>query len=587
MNNKEIVQLFRAIAAAYEIKKENRFKIIAYQRAADAVEHATSEIKDLWEDGNLKQLPGIGASISSHLFELFTQGKVKHWQEVLADLPPAIFEMISVPGIGPKTAHKLCKNLGISKAHSALSKLEKAAKEGKIKNIPTFGAESEAEILRGLQEHSRRLERILLPKAHAIAQDVLEYLKRSGHIQRADPLGSLRRMSATVGDIDIAVASDRPKLVIEHFIRYPKKKRVLGSGESKASLVIRSGEQVDIMIKPIESYGALLQHFTGSKHHNIHLREIAQKKGLSLSEYGIKKGKKIIECRTEEEFYRLLGMAWIPPELREDAGEIEVAQKRKIPKLVEAKEVRSDFHVHSDFPLEPGHDAGENSLEEMIEKAIRLKYDYIGLADHSPSTSQHSPEQIIRLIMSRNEKIEQLRSKYKNYSKRVNLLNSIEVDILTDGQISIPDKALKTLDLIIASIHSSFRQPKQKMTERILRALSNPYVKILGHPTGRLLLTREGYEADWNKIFKFCQTHDKWLEINSMPTRLDLPDTLVREAIKYKVKIVIGTDAHKTEHMDFMFYGASVARRGWASKNDIINTLPYSNLIGILKKLKT
>ncbi len=587
LNNKEIAQLLRSIAAAYEIKKENRFKIIAYQRAADVVEHATSEVKDLWEDKQLSNLPGIGAAIASHLDELFTKGKVKHWQEVLEDLPPAMFKMLSVPGIGPKTAFKLCQSLGISKAHSALNRLEKAAKKGKIKDLPTFGEDSERLILKGLEEHSRRQERILLPKALKISNDILEYLKRSRHVKRADPLGSTRRKCATVGDIDIAVVSDRPKLVIDHFSQYPKKKRVLEAGESKASLVLRSGEQIDIMIKPLNLYGALLQHFTGSKHHNIHLREIGQKKGLSLSEYGIKKSGRLIKCPTEEEFYKKLGMDWIPPELREDAGEVEAAQKKQLPTLVELKDIKGDLHTHSDFPLEPSHDAGQSTFEEVIKKAMELKYDYLGLSDHSPSFSKHSPQQIIRLISNRNKKIEQLKTKYKNYSNRLNLLNSLEVDILPDGRISVPDEALKTLDLVIASVHSSFRQPKKQMTERILRALKNPYVKILGHPTGRILLTREGYEADWNKIFSYCKANNKWLEINAMPTRLDLPDILTREAVKKQVKLVINTDAHQDEHLEFMPFGVSVARRGWATKKDIINTLPYKELVGILNNHKS
>ncbi len=580
-SNKEVSHLLRSVAAAYEVKKEDRFRIAAYEKAADSVEHATSEVKDLWDDDKLDQLAGIGTSIASHLDELFRTGKVKHFNQVFKGLPPAMFEFLDLPGVGAKTAYKLCLKLKIKDPKKALTQLTKAAKEGKIRKIEGFGEESEKAILEAIEGVKKRSKRILLPQAHQLAKEILDWLKKSKAVVRADPLGSLRRRVATVGDIDIAVATNKPEEVVKHFTSFPKKKKTLESGEAKASILLKGGQQIDLMVQPIDSYGALLQHFTGSKHHNIALRELAMKKKLSLSEYGIKKGKKLLKFKTEKDFYKTLGLDYIPPEIRENTGEIEAAQKNKLPKLVELKEIKGDFHLHSNFPIEESHDPGTDPMEIMIKKAKELGFEYLGFSEHNPSLSQHSEKQILKLIQAKKRKIEQLNSsRGKKLLKHV--FNGLEVDIRPDGKLALPEKAFDLLDYVVASVHSSFRMNKEKMTKRVLKGLSyHKKVKILGHPTGRLLGKREGYELDWEKIFSFCKNQQKWLEINAWPARLDLPDSLVREAIKKGVKIVINTDAHAVEEMDLMPFGVSVARRGWAERGDIINTLSF----GKIKKL--
>jgi len=590
MNNQELAQLLRAISAAYEVKKENRFKIIAYDRAAVAVEHATSEIKDLWDDQKLMSLPGVGPNIARHLDELFRTGKVGHFKQVMKDLPPAMFELLHIAGIGAKTAYRLCQDLKLKNPKTVVNKLIKAAKQGKIASLEGFGEKSQADILESLEEFKRgqvKKKRMTLPYADAIAQEIIDYLKKSPSVLQADPLGSLRRRVATVGDIDIAVATKKPAEVIDQFINYPKKKKLIEKGPSKASILLSGGYQVDLRVQKPEAYGSMLQYFIGSKHHNIHLRELALNKGLSLSEHGIKKRGKLTEYATEKAFYEALGMALIPPEMREDMGEIEAAQAGKLPDLVEIKDIKGDLHLHSSFPIEPSHDEGADSMETMARKAIELGYEYLGFSEHNPSLSQHSEKEIIDLLKRKKEITEQLNSSLNKFTQKtnkkpINLISGLEIDIRPNGELAYPEKGFEFLDYAIASIHSSFKMNRKKMTARILRALEHPKVRILGHPTGRKLGEREGYELDWERIFTVCRQKKIILEINACPDRLDLPDVLVREAVKSGVKMVINTDSHALDQMKLMKYGVSVARRGWAEKKDIINTLPWEELRSIL-----
>lgn len=586
MTNSEIAELLRAVAAAYElypkVKLFNRFRVIAYQNAATAVEHATSELKDIAEEGKLEEIPGIGASIAKYLVELFKTGSVRHFKEVMSQMPEAMFALLSIPGLGPKTAYKLTAQLKLS-AKSPLSDLEKAAKAGKIREIPGFGEESEADILRSLGEVRERSVRILLPYAQQIADDVVAWLKRHPAVVRADPLGSLRRQVATVGDVDIAVASKKPKEVIEHFIRYPKKVRIIEAGSQTSSILLPGGAQVDLMVQPVEAYGSLLQHFTGSKYHNIKLREYALKHSVSLSEHGIKPrgGKKIETFSTEEAFYKKLGLDWIPPELREDNGEIEAARTHKLPDLIELEDIKGDFHLHSSFNIKTSHDEGTASFDQMIELGEKLGYEYIGFSEHNPSQSTTTKQGAIDLIKRKREAIEKINysSKRRVKSRIQKVFNGLEIDIMPSGALAVPEAALDLLDYAIVSVHSSFRQNQKEQTKRVLAALSHPKAKIFGHPTARRLNQREGIELNWTEIFEFCLKHDKWLEVNSWYDRLDLPDNLVRDAVKLCVKLIINTDAHQLEHMKLMRYGVSVARRGWTEKKDIANTLPYKQFV--------
>lgn len=587
MTNEEVAELLRAIAAAYEVKGESKFKIIAYDRAATSVEHLTSEIKDLWDDNKLTQIPGIGGSIAQHLDELFRSGKSKHFLQILSGLPPAMFELIKIPGIGPKNAFKLCQALKIWDEKEALARLKQAAEKGQIKELPGFGEESEKNILEALNEalsKRKKQKRMLLPVAGELAKELIEYLKREKAAKEIQPLGSLRRCVATVGDIDIAVKTTAPNKVISYFVKFPKVKKIVNQGKKKATVVLRNDIQVDLRTQDPQRWGSMLQYFTGSKQHNIHLREIALKKGYSLSEYGIreiKKGK-LIETETEEKLYKFLGMGWIPPELREDQGEIELAQAKKLPRLINLQDIKGDLHLHSNFPIEPSHDLGTDSFEEMVLEAKRLGYKYLGFSEHNPSLSNHKPQEIISILRAKKEKIDQLNCTIGK-QKRIKIFNGIEADIRPNGEIALPEKALDLLDYIIVSVHGSFRLSRKKMTKRILKALSYPKAKILGHPTGRKLNEREGYELDWEKIFAFCRYERKALEINAYPDRLDLPDTLVREAIRHGVKLIINTDAHQKGDMGLMRYGVAVAKRGWAEKEDIINTFSLSKICRFLE----
>lgn len=588
MTNKEIAHLLRAIAAAYEIKdeKKNLFRIRAYQRAADAVEHLSSEAKDLWDDKKLQEVGGIGESIAEHLGEIFKTGRSKHFEKVTKGISPATFELMKVSGIGPKTAHKLTNKLNIKKTDTAFKKLSKAANKGKIAKLEGMGEDSQQSILEALEEAERKKgkDRLLLSYAANIAGQIVSYMKKNKKVASVDALGSLRRKAATVGDIDISVASDDPKAVIEHFVAYPKAKKTLERGEKDASILLPGEIQVDIKIGDPDTYGALLQHFTGSKHHNIALREHALKKRLSLSEYGIKKAKKRIKTETEKDFYNKLGMDYIPPELREATGEIEAALKGKLPNLIELKNVKGDLQIHSDFDIETSHDLGESSMKDIVKKAGQLGYEYIAFTEHNPSQKGHRQKDFLDILKRKKEAIEKINFSIvkgkKTSVKKV--FNSLEIDILPDGSLPVPEKALELLDFFLIAIHSSFNQSRKKMTKRILSAFEHPKAKIFAHPTARKINHREGVEIEWPKVFEFCKKHSKWLEINADPMRLDLPDMKVKDAIEAGVKLTLGTDSHHKDALDNMEYGVFVARRGWAEKSDIINTLSYGKLRKLL-----
>lgn len=573
MTNTQIAELLRAVAASYQLKgaEKNRFRIIAYQRAADAIEHSSSELKDLWDDGKLKDVPGVGESIAAHLDELFRTGSSAHFEAVMKGLPKGMFELMEVPGIGAKTAYRLVTELEVKN----LSDLERAAKAGKIAKLEGFGDQSEADIVKSIEEVKGRTKRQLLPYAASNAGLVIDWMLKNKFAKRVDPLGSLRRRASTVGDIDLAVASNHSKEVLGHFVKYPKKSRVLEQGDKSASITLPGDVQVDLMVQPPEAYGALLQHFTGSKHHNIALREYAIKHGMSLSEYGIKIRGKLNKYPTEEAFYRALGMEWIPPELREDSGEIEAALGHKLPELVEIGDIKGDLQIHSNFDIETSHDLGESSMEEIILEADKLGYEYIAFTEHNPSRSKHTEKESTELVKKKCEATDKINYSFvKKHCKSVKkVFNSLEIDILPEGGLSVAEEALNFLDFALVSVHSSFRIERGAMTKRVLAALAYPKVKIFAHPTGRKLNEREGVELNWSDIFSFCVKNNKFLEINAEPSRLDLPDMVVREAVKAGVKLTMGTDSHHKDSLKNMIFGVSVARRGWAEKKDIINCL--------------
>jgi len=578
MTNPEIARLLRHVATSYTIMNEAkyRFQIIAYQKASDAIDQSITEITDLATEDNLSAIPGVGPSLQAYLSELVKNGKVRHFEEVMKDIPPAIFPLLDIPSLGPKKAFRLVNHFNFTNPRTVIADLKKIALENKIALLEGFGEKSQQDILRAIEEFSdgvNKVSRMVLPFASELADRLTDYLQKSPYVEEVYALGSLRRKKETIGDIDLAVASAHPSEVLDYFTSYPYAKRTIEKGDVSASILISGGKHIDLMVQPAAAFGSLLQHFTGSKEHNIHLRELALKKGLSLSEYGIKEKRqeKIKQYADEKALYQSLGLSWIPPEIREDTGEIELASKNELPRLIELSDIKGDFHIHSSFPIEPSHDMGKDSMEIMLNKAKELGYHYLGFSEHNPSQSKHTEKQIVSLLGKRKEFIEHI----SENNKGIRVISLLETDIMPNGNLAISDNALEYLDATLVSIHSVLGMNKLEMTKRVLKGMSHPKAKILSHPTGRLINERPGYELDWKEIFAFCRSENKALEINAFPTRLDLPDTLVREAINSGVKLVIDTDSHQVANMDLMQYGVSVARRGWATKDDIWNTKEY------------
>lgn len=582
LTNLELAEHLRKMAAAYQIlddlpagRQENRFKIIAYERAADSIEHLTSDAKDLWDDGKLSDVPGIGEGIGHYLDELFRTGQVKHFTEVMKRVPEAVFPLLMLPGIGPKKAYTLVNELKLRHANTAIIDLEKAAKAGNVAPIEGFGEKSEADIVGAIQTYKKgaiKENRMELPIADSIAQDVIAHLKKNSFVERVDVLGSLRRQVSTIGDIDLAVATQKPDAVIEHFVEYPHQK-LIEKGPTGASLLLHSGRQVDVRVQDPDKYGAMLQYFTGSKNHNIKLRSFALEKGLSLSEHGIKKDRKLHSYASEEAFYKAIGLPWIPPELREDKGEIEAAIHGTLLHLVEHKDIKGDLHIHTSYDLKPSHDLGADPLSTYMKKATGLGYDYIGISDHNPKTSGLSTAQIVQIMKERKEFYDK-----ESRGSRIRVFIMCEVDIQPDGTLALPEEAFAYVDAVVLSIHSNFTQPKPVTTKRVVRALTaHPKVRIFGHPTGRLLTKREGVEIEWKEVFAVCKERDIALEINAHPMRLDLPDTIVYDARKAGMKFCINTDSHEVDSLTMMRYGVSVARRGWCEKRDVVNTMEYND----------
>lgn len=587
ISNAKIAKILRNVAAALTIKKiGNVFQIRAYENAAGSIENSTAEIQDLWQEGRLSEVPNLGAKLQEYLNELLETGKVEHFEQAQKGISPVVFDLLDIAGVGPKTAEKLSL-LGVKN----LEDLKKKIKSGQLVS-KGFSPKIAQNILSSLQSVNAGGRRMLLPYAAAQADKILEYLKKNSDVIQVHPLGSLRRMVATVGDLDFSVSTNRGKEVVEYFCNMPGVVRIVDKGEnqhkagtfgSKATVILNSGIQVDLMVGEPESYGALLQHFTGSKSHNIHLRELTQRKGLSLSEYGVKQAEdgrwrmedgKIIKTETEDELYRMLGMQTPPPEIREDTGEIEAALKHQLPDLVKLEDIKGDLHLHSNFKIEsPSHGPGVDSIEDIVKKAKELGYEYVGISDHPPGFTTAGEEYINKWTKERTKFIQRLELK----TNSIRVLNGLEVDILGNGSLSVPEEAVKLLDYCIAGIHSGHRGSKEEITNRLLKALESPYVDIISHPTNRLLNERDSSEAEWEEIFKLASRNNKILEINAYPNRLDLREDLVRQALKFGVKFIINTDAHQVSQMDNMRFGVAVARRGWVAKKDVVNSWDWTN----------
>lgn len=608
-SNKSVTELLRNIAAAHTLKGDNRFRIIAYEKAADAIEHLSREIQDIWKEGKLQKVPGIGPGIGQALSEYFETGTSKHFKEILKGIPPSVFTLMKVPGIGPKKAFRLVAEFGLTDPASVVDELMHVARANKISGLEGFGQKSQDDIIEALQvyqQKDRREERMPLPFAFSLAEEIMNYLKELPEVKRTDSLGSMRRRVSTIGDIDISVlAKDTDAdLIVEHFLKYPGKRSVEGSGHAKASIIAAGNIRMDLRVQEEKSYGSMLQYFTGSKAHNIKLREYAIKKGYSLSEYGMKpispkhpplrssappskgdfnnsplegstpKGGGMLQIFSDEEsLYAFLGLQYIPPEIREGTNEIEVSLKKKIPTLVEKTDIKGDFHIHSSYDIQTSHDIGLNTYEELAERAKELNYEYIGFADHNPKNSGLSSEDIIGIMKERKKHIDTVL-----LTASLPYFIGLEVDITPSGELALPEKAIEYVDFLIVSVHSSFKMTTEEMTKRVMKALSYPKVKIFGHPTARLLGKRDGIDVDWGRVFDYVKEQNIAMEINASPSRLDLPDVLVREGLESGVQFMIDTDSHAVEHMNFMQYGISVAKRGWLTKKDVVNTKPYKEM---------
>ena len=576
ISNKEVITLLKEILAAMEVKNYNNFRIRAYQNAISILENLTVSIQDLWENKRLGEIPGVGPGIEDHLNEFFSEGKVLEFEEIKKDLPEGMFSLIGLRGIGAKRAYKLSLAFKLFDRETALEKLREAAEQGKIRNLEGFGEKTEKAIIEAIEEQKmtkNKKVRLLFPQAEEIVGRIKSFMQECDAVKEMEVCGSFRRKNATVGDLDIPVATNRPDEVLDYFLKFPEIEEVLVIGDKKASVVLKNDIQVDIRVSTPEAYGSMLQYFTGSKQHNILLRNYALSKGMSLSEYGIKENGEMKEFANERSFYGELGLSYIPPEIRNGNFEIEAARNGKLPKLIELGDIKGDMHFHTIAS------DGADTLEDMVGEAKKLGYQYIGVADHAPSIQARGLGTVLKIVSDTRKKIDDINSSQKD----IKVFFGYEVNILVDNSLGLPDDILKDLDFVIAGIHTAFGQDKDTVTERLLSAIENPYVRVISHPSGRLLNERDPADPDWKKIFSAARDNNVILEINAQPQRLDLPDDLVKSAIEWGVDLIINSDAHSTEEFSFMRYGVDNARRGWAQKGDIINTLDYDKFV---KKLR-
>ncbi|MBI5649176.1 MAG: DNA polymerase/3'-5' exonuclease PolX [Chloroflexi bacterium] len=570
--------LFYRIANILDIQGEIIFKIVAYRRAADAIEHLGRDVRAIWngDPKNLREIPGIGKEISEKIDEILRTGELAYYKKISKGVPPGIFDLLQIPDVGPKTVARLWNELKITN----VAKLEKAARAGKLRGLKGFGAKSEEKILAGIEAQRRKKSstRVLLGVAHPFAQEIIAALRAScgDAIHDIAPAGSLRRMKPTIGDLDILVASDAPEKIITAFVSLPIVQSVNAQGTTKASIIADNGMQVDLRVLEAKHWGAALQYFTGSKEHNIALRNIALAQGLSLSEWGFKRVKDDKEIFTprEEEVYEKLGLQWVPPELREATGELELAQNnRQMPRLIELQDLKADLQLHSNWS------DGSFTIEQMAEAARARGLHYIAVTDHSQGLGIArglTPER----LKQQWKEIDALNKKWNDFV----VLKSIEMEIRADGSLDFPDDLLAQFDLVLVSTHSALKQSREKITARVIRAIQNPYVDIFAHPTGRLLGQRDESALDLEEVFRVAKETGTFVEIDGAPERLDLDDVRVRRARAVGAQIVIDSDAHSPAGFDGLFYGVAMARRGGLEAKDVMNTLEWKELRKRLKR---
>ncbi|MBI2110613.1 DNA polymerase/3'-5' exonuclease PolX [Candidatus Woesearchaeota archaeon] len=568
MKNQELAKILYDIADILEFKNV-QWKPRAYRTAARSIEGLNKDIEEIYQkDGinGLKDISGVGEGIAKKIEEFVKTGKITEYEKLKKKVPKNFIDLLEVPGVGIKKAKVLYEKLDIKN----LKDLERAARQHKISKLESFKEKSEENILKGLELVKEGKGRLLLGNVLPIANEIEDYLKSLKEVKRVTICGSIRRRKETIKDIDILVSGD-PKKIMDSFLKHERIKRVIGRGNTRLDVILKNGLQVNLRVVPLNCYGSALQYFTGSKEHSIELRKIALKKKLKLSEYGIFKNNKRIAGESEEGVYKALGLDYIEPELRENNGEIRAALERKLPNIVKLKDIQGIFHVHTNWS------DGSNTIKEMAEAC--KGYKYIAICDHGgPIKIANGLDE--KRVLNQIKEIDKLNKKING----IRILKGSEVEILKDGSLGLKNDVLKQLDVVIGSVHTGFKSGEKEMTNRILRAFDNSYLNILGHPTGRLIHRRDPYRVDMQAVFDKAKERNIALEINAFPDRLDLDDAHVRDAVKNKVKLAIGSDAHAKEHLNYFELGVSVARRGWAEKKDIINCLSLKELRKFLER---
>jgi len=564
MKNREIAALFDKIADALEIKGETGFKVVAYRKASRVLQDLTEDVEAVAREGRLETIPGIGEGLAKKIREYLETGGMSKYREAMAGLPESLLGLLDIQGLGGKTIHLIHEELGVKD----LDGLKRAIADGSLAGLYGMGEKKAGNIRQAIESREKAGGRISIAEASVVADAIVAYLAKTPGVSRVSAAGSLRRMKETVGDIDILACGKDGPAIIRRFARHPDTVRVLAEGETKGSIVVRTGEterQVDLRIVGAADYGAALLYFTGSKAHNIKLRGLAKDRGLKISEYGVFRGAKKLAGREEEDCYRVLGMPWVPPEMREDRGEVELALAGRLPRLVETADIKGDLHVHTRAS------DGDMSLEQVVGLARKMGYSYVAICDHSQAAKYAHGLAADRLSAEMAE-IDALNRTLGGFR----VLKGSEVDILSDGSLDFPDELLSKLDFVVAAIHSGF---KKNVTERMVKALENPWVRTISHPTGRLISGREGYDVDLDRVIDAAARHGKALELNAYYDRLDLDELHLKKAKERGVRISIGTDTHFADGLAMMRYGLGIARRAWLEKSDILNCLEAAELL--------
>jgi len=570
VDTRRAATIFGEMADLLSIKGESPFRVRAYRKASDILEYLPGDLGEVYRKRKLDGIPGLGRGILEKIGIILETGQLPAHEELKAEFSPGLMEILSISGVGPKTAGLLYRRLGIE----SIDQLEEAVKNRKLRHLTNMGVKSEENILRGIKLYRTSQGRILLGRALPLIQGVIEELreKSSSLIDSISSAGSLRRGKETVGDIDVLVTSSNPSALMDVFTGLSCVQDILVRGETKSSILGPQGLQIDLRVVFPDCFGAAIQYFTGSKSHNIALRERASKEGLRINEYGVfnRQGHKVAG-KKEKEVYESVKLSFISPELREDRGEITAAEKGSLPELIREENIKGDLHVHSTFS------DGRDTMEELVRKALLKGYEYLAITDHSPSLKVAgglSSEQLLGQV----RRVRELNSRMGG----IRILTGTEVDVRTDGTLDFPDEVLAHLDVVVAALHTGFKQDMRTLTFRAIRAMRNPFVRILAHPSGRLLGEREPYAIDMNRILEVAREEGVWLEINAQPQRLDLTDVWAMEARRRGVKTVVNTDAHSKDSLDFMTLGVITARRGWLEKDDVVNTLSWERFSQVI-----